>query len=318
MRFAVVDMGSNTLKFTVAERNEAGEESILVNRADTVRLAAGISRSGMIAPERAERALTAMREYDTIAKALRADVLLCVATAALRMARNGSALVSAIERDSRWRVRVIDGEDEARLVFLGLVQSLDPRQRYLVLDIGGGSTEAILVDGNELQKSESNVLGSGTLADSCFEADPPGTEAVTSATSSAKEALVTSPVLAAAGESTLLLSGGNGVFLHDLAELQGMLDAFSPDRFGEIVQWLASHPAASFADQLGIAEERARMLPAGSAIVQAAIDLTDPVNLEARPSGIRGGLILEWQRAQANPPSPGGHQDDGNVDNTAS
>src|SRR5690242_12756972 len=102
-------MGSNTLKFSVTEIDESGRETIVVQRADTVRLAAGLAQGGAIAADRMARAITSMVEFDAIADEVDADVRICVGTAALRMASNGAQVVSLIEQATRWRVRIIDG-----------------------------------------------------------------------------------------------------------------------------------------------------------------------------------------------------------------
>ncbi len=293
-RLAVVDMGSNTLKFSVTELADAGDELVIHAHAETVRLGAGVAQTGRIEPERMARALTALRDYERVASALGAEAFIGVATAALRMASNGDDLLDQIHNTTSWIVRVISGADEATLAFAGLVSSLPPDQESLLVDIGGGSTELISVSNRKLNASESVQLGSGTLADRCFTADPPGLEAVLQAVVSARTVLVDSAVLPIVTAPALVLSGGNGQFLESLSHWEAVDVTFSPAGFPELLPTLAALDSMLVATWLGIAPERARMLPAGAAIAMAVIDLARPQTIAAAPSGIRGGLVAEW------------------------
>lgn len=293
-RLAVVDMGSNTLKFSVTEILDNGEDRVIHAHAETVRLGAGVAQTGRIEPDRIERALSALREYQTVGTEYGAKAFIGVATAALRMAANGEDLLDRIRGTTAWDVRVISGADEASLAFNGLVSSLPPTQESLLVDIGGGSTELISVANRELVASESLELGSGTSADQCFTLDPPGLNAVLRAVESAGNVLGNSVVLPIVQAPALVLSGGNGQFLQSLSRWEMVGVTFSPDGFAQLLPTLAALDSMLVATYLDIAPERARMLPAGAAIAMAVIDLARPQSLAAAPSGIRGGLVAEW------------------------
>lgn len=305
-RFAIVDMGSNTLKFSVTERGADGESRVLAARTATVRLAAGIAGTGLIDPSRMLLALRAMHEFKEEAAEHDANVYLCVATAALRMASNGKVLIDQIEAGTPWKVRIVSGDDEARLAFAGVAANLPTTGTTLVLDIGGGSTEAIRAQGRVLQIAESHVLGSGTLADRWFNEDPPGAGAVTRAWETASAVLSASPAVTAGPVHTVVLTGGNGMFLQAFANLREVDLPFTVAEFPALVGGLAKTKAIEVASAIGIVEERARMLPAGAAIAQAALDLTSPAHLLAMESGIRGGLIAEWVTASSKTGSSAG------------
>lgn len=304
-RIAVVDIGSNTLKFSIADVNPDGSESIIQIDAQTVRLAAGIATTGMIEPQRSRHAVEAMQFYDQIAKALKSDAQLSVATAALRMASNGQELIDQIEATTNWQIEVISGEEEAALAFSGLVSQMPETGSALLLDIGGGSTEAIHIVDRRMIASESNGIGSGTLADASFVTDPPGLPDVLAAKSRAHEQLVSSPVITAAAGSILMLSGGNGQFLEGFAKWDRVAIPFEPRHFDSIMAALADARSIDVAAYLGIAPERARMLPAGGAIASAVMDMVAPISLHAVPSGIRGGLIARWLAEHAKQPGSG-------------
>jgi len=294
-------MGSNTLKFSVTEVTDSGVQTVIHAHAETVRLGAGVAARGSIEPQRMERALAALRDYETVAKALGVEACIGVATAALRMARNGDDLLGEIARTTGWNVRVITGADEARLAFAGIVPLLPPEDDSLLLDVGGGSTEAIHATGHAMSTWESIEIGSGTLADRYFSADPPGMVAVRSAVGRAHESLTASTVLPTVSHPVLVLSGGNGQFLEAFAAWPEVDIPFTPGRFGDLIEALADTPARLLAGYLGIVQERARMLPAGAAIAMAVIERARPTGVRAVPSGIRGGLVAGW--IAANPGS---------------
>lgn len=300
-------MGSNTLKFSVTEVDDAGSQAVVHAHAETVRLGAGVAASGVIDPVRIERALVALREYELVARAHGVEAQIGVATAALRMANNGGDLLNAIARTTGWNVTVIAGADEARLAFTGLASTL-PSGGALLVDVGGGSTELIAVENHDLIAQESLTIGSGTLADRCFTSDPPGLAEVAAARAEANDVIAASDVWSTASTlTTVALSGGNGQFLEALAGWSRIDIPFTPERFGSLLETVAIVDSGVLAGYLGIAPERARMIPAGAAIAMAVIDRAAPASILALPSGIRGGLVANW--IAANPASDGGTRD---------
>jgi exopolyphosphatase/guanosine-5'-triphosphate,3'-diphosphate pyrophosphatase len=287
-------MGTNTLKFSVTEVDEQGDQEIVDAYAETVRLGFGIGNTGQIDPHRLLMAMVALEAYERRAEELGAQDFIGVATAALRMASNGQSLLEKIERQTRWKVHVISGDEEARLTFEGLRHGMPPRARVLLIDIGGGSTEAILIQDRELVASESNPIGSGVLADAAFSTSPPGKEQVHAAVERARVILDESRVIGRIPDGFVVLSGGNGQFLKALADWEEVATPFTPAAFEKLMNTVATLDPAEIAGYLGIAVERARMIPAGAAIAKAVLDMSAPRAMAAVPSGIRGGLVSEW------------------------
>jgi exopolyphosphatase/guanosine-5'-triphosphate,3'-diphosphate pyrophosphatase len=302
-RIAVVDIGSNSLKFSVTEIDAEGQEHIIVGLAETVRLATGVASTGTIEPHRFDLALAALRHFEEQARALRVEALWGVATAALRMASNGGDLLDRIAGETSWQVRVISGDEEASLAFEGLRRELPSTGTCVIADIGGASTELIRVEDGTVAAARSIEIGSGTLADRSLRTDPPGLDAVAVAGEVALQTFQDVDVLAPAGGAPLFLTGGNGLFLSGISFWDKVRLPFVPEFFRQILEKLAVIPASEVANYLGIAEERARVLPAGGAIALALVRLIQPVSLHAVQSGIRGGLVREWMDAGF-PPGP--------------
>ncbi|MGI8483971.1 MAG: Ppx/GppA phosphatase family protein [Thermomicrobiales bacterium] len=290
---AVVDIGTNTLKFTVARCFSDGSIVDLEAQAETVRIGAGIETTGKIDPARAQRAVEALKAFAAIAQKHGAIECAGVATETLRVASNGEDLLARIAAETSWKIGVISGTEEARLTFVGLRDLLPEHGRVCIVDIGGGSTEWISAEHGEMCWSKSIPIGSGRLADRFFQSDPPGQLAIATTIGTATDVFAEAVDRDYRQGDALRLSGGNGQFIDKLRLLLGFGDMLNGNVVGRILEFLAQEPAVNVAKMLGIAEERARVLPAGVAIAAAGIKASEPTDVASVPSGIRIGLLRE-------------------------
>src|SRR6478735_2733306 len=138
---AVIDIGSNTTRLLVAEKNGDGFRQLLSQRAFT-RLGRGLKDDGSITQKKIDELAKTIATQVKLAKVLGADDVYAMATAATRDATNGDELVDAVEDQSGVRIDVLDESDEARLAFLGATHSMSEQEGSIaVIDVGGGSTE---------------------------------------------------------------------------------------------------------------------------------------------------------------------------------
>jgi len=146
-RVAAIDCGTNSIRLLVADPpTEPGGELVdLARRMEIVRLGQGVDRTGRLAPEAIERTRVALAEYAAQIGALGAGRVRMVATSATRDAANAADFRDMVRATLGVDPEVITGAQEARLSFTGAVRGL-PAGRYLVVDIGGGSTEFVLGD----------------------------------------------------------------------------------------------------------------------------------------------------------------------------
>lgn len=301
-RLAIVDIGTNTIKFSVFEIAGHGPPRLLASDAETVRLGADIVQTGMISAERLLRAIAALQRFERDAAAMDATTLIGVATEAVRSASNGGDVLATIHGSTGWHLRVIDGVEEARLTFRGLQFQLERFAACVVADVGGGSTELLHVSAGALVQSISVPIGSGRFADTYFA----GT-ATDKAMAQAREAarlVITGALSVAAAHLPLALSGGNGIFLQRLSELLTVHPRITNDSLHAVARELIVRPASEIADLLSISVERASVLPAGCSISLGAIDALESRELAAVPSGIREGVLRDWLDAR-------GHVDSG-------
>lgn len=165
MRLATVDLGTNSVRLLVADT--AGDGWCVVEQAQQVtRLGEGQAATGTLGPVPMSRTAATVAEYVRRAKALGASRVRITATSAVREAANRAEFVALVESMTGTTLEVLTGEDEARLTLLGARSGLpDLSGRFVLFDIGGGSTEFVLADGHRLERALSLRLGVVGLAE---------------------------------------------------------------------------------------------------------------------------------------------------------
>jgi exopolyphosphatase/guanosine-5'-triphosphate,3'-diphosphate pyrophosphatase len=142
VRYAVIDVGTNSVKFHIGERDAGGRWRTVVDRAELARLGEGLAQGGAIVDAALERTIAAIAGMVDEAKRHGVRTIAAVGTAGLRIASNGNEVVAAIEQRTGARVEVISGEEEGRLAYLAAKSGLGLSKGSLVVfDTGGGSSQ---------------------------------------------------------------------------------------------------------------------------------------------------------------------------------
>ncbi|MGN6160364.1 MAG: Ppx/GppA phosphatase family protein [Marmoricola sp.] len=191
MRVAAYDCGTNSLRLLVADF-DGDTMTELARDMRIVRLGEGVDRTGRIGDAAMERMLTALTDFDAVARSFGVERTRFCATSAARDAENAAEFAAAVREVIGVDPEVIPGAEEAALSFAGAVGSLGEQhpQPYLVIDIGGGSTELIL-GGKSVEAARSLDIGSVRLTERHFADDPPTTEQVAAATADVEAAMDT-------------------------------------------------------------------------------------------------------------------------------
>ncbi len=182
-RVAAIDCGTNSIRLLVADVPPEGPHTDLLRRMEVVRLGQGVDATGRLAPEAIERTRRVLAEYTAQAGGLGADRVRMVATSATRDAANRHEFEAMVIATLGRRPDVATGLEEAELSFLGATASLDaaaaahgalpPRPPFLVVDIGGGSTEFVLGDPAGVRAARSVDVGCVRLTERYLSGDPP-------------------------------------------------------------------------------------------------------------------------------------------------
>lgn len=157
--FAAVDLGSNSFRLHVGKL-EGGTIRIVKSARDPIRLGAGLDSKGNLTEQAMQAALECLKNFRAILSAYSLDAVRVVATNTLRIAQNAGSFLPAAEAAIGYPIEIISGEEEGRLIYMGVASKLSvPNEARLVIDIGGGSTELILGQGQEIRHVESFSIG---------------------------------------------------------------------------------------------------------------------------------------------------------------
>src|SRR3954469_2017894 len=280
-----IDIGTNTTRVLVADARDGRLTEVLQRRAFT-RLGRGLTAGGRIPGARIAENVGVVAEHLALAEQAGARTVRTVATAVIRSAVNREEFCRAMREHGGVDVCVLDGEEEARLAFLGATRTLDapPAGMVGVVDVGGGSTEIAIgtVDGG-VEWWRSFAFGSGFLADAYLGGDPPSAAELDDVRFHAGEMLkdIDPPAIDAA-----VAVGGSAASLRRL--VGDVLDRHSLAR---ALQALTSGPATDVAARFELDPQRVRLMAAGLLALEAA-GLTLDKPLRIARGGLREGVLL--------------------------
>jgi exopolyphosphatase/guanosine-5'-triphosphate,3'-diphosphate pyrophosphatase len=298
-RYAVIDAGTNSVKFQVGERGVDGKWRALVDRAEMTRLGEGLTPGGAIGTAPLER--TAAAIADMVAEARRHDVvaIAAVGTAGLRMAANRDAALAAIEARSGLPVEVISGEEEARLAYLGARSGLGRTPGSLVVfDTGGGSSqftfgndasvdERFSVDVGAVRYTERYGLDGVVSKDVLREA----MQAIATDLSRLDGRPAPDALAAMGGAVTNIAAVRHQLAKYDPEIVQGtVLDRAEIDRQIELYR---SRDADARRAVIGLQPKRAEVILAGACIVRTILEKLGKEFLTVSDRGLRHGVLAE-------------------------
>lgn len=171
MKIAAIDLGTNTFHLIIAETLN-GEMKILYKANQPVKLGEDITKENKIIPAAFERGLACLADFKAKLNEYDIDKLRAVATSGVRSASNGQSFIQQVKLNTGIEIDVIDGEQEAQLIYLGVKYSGAINGKSLIMDIGGGSTEFIFCDENGLNWKRSFDIGAARLMQKFFKSDP--------------------------------------------------------------------------------------------------------------------------------------------------
>jgi exopolyphosphatase/guanosine-5'-triphosphate,3'-diphosphate pyrophosphatase len=275
-RVAVIDIGTNSTRLLVADV-EGGRVAPLERRSTVTRLGRGVDLSGHLASEAIEDVCGAVGNYVGILEEFGAETVEVIATSAVRDADNGSAFVAELRERFALSARVLDGEEEARLTYLGATSEAPPAEPTLVVDIGGGSTELIVGQGPGISFHVSLQAGVIRHTERHVASDPPTPgelEALAADIRALIEASVGSGVearagVAVAGTPTSLAAIELGLEPYDPRRVHGHVLALPSIQ--RLLSRLASIPLAERVEIPGLHPDRAPTIVAGVVILVEAM-----------------------------------------------
>ncbi|SCF40555.1 Ppx/GppA phosphatase [Micromonospora carbonacea] len=235
-RVAAIDCGTNSIRLLVADLPDpaAGPDAPLVDlsrRMEIVRLGQGVDKTGRLAPEAIERTRVALASYAAEIDSLGVDRVRMCATSASRDASNAGDFRAMVERTLGVAPEVVTGDEEARLSFTGAVRGLpaDALEPYLVIDIGGGSTEFVVgTRAGGVEAAISMDVGCVRMTERHLLGDPPGLDQIAAAQADITAA-VDRALEAVPGRQAATLVGLAGSVTTVVAIAEGLTE-YEPER----------------------------------------------------------------------------------------
>lgn len=179
MKTAIIDLGTNTFNLLIAELLDNKQYQTVFNDKVGVKLGKGGINKKVITPEAFQRALDGIAKHIETIKKFKVDKIIATATSGIRSAENGKQLILQIKEQFGIDVQIISGDEEAELIYRGIKQTVEFSDDYdLILDIGGGSNEFILVNKSGLVWKQSFDLGMARLLDKFNPSDPIATNEI--------------------------------------------------------------------------------------------------------------------------------------------
>ncbi|NEP75401.1 MAG: Ppx/GppA family phosphatase [Okeania sp. SIO2G4] len=305
---AAIDMGTNSLHLVVVKIDPTLPAFTIIDRdKETVRLG-DCEANGNLKVEVMDRAIATLDRFQKIAKSANAEQIIAVATSAVREAPNGTTFLNKIADELDLYVNLISGQEEARRIYLGVLSAMEFNNKpHVIIDIGGGSTELILGDGNAPRTLSSTKVGAVRLTKEFVTTDPinkiefaylrayvrgllerPTEELLANIQEGEKPQLVgTSGTIEALANIHAYEKFGNAPtslagYQFSLAELQGLVNK------------LKKLSVSERQELPGMSQKRSEIILAGALVLQEAMSLLGMESITVCERSLREGVIVDW------------------------
>jgi exopolyphosphatase/guanosine-5'-triphosphate,3'-diphosphate pyrophosphatase len=298
--FAVVDVGSNALRFQLASVDEPGSYQIMEQEREPVRLGHAVFQTGALSPDSVEPALKALSRFKEIADRHEARAFRAIATSALREASDAPSFVARANRLGV-PLEVISEEEEARLISAGIMSGLkfDPPLGFFV-DIGGGSVEVAVANRTNTFCLFSLPLGAVRLTEQFMKSDPPTGKEIKSAQRFIDERL--KPMVRRVKREKFTMSFGSGGTVTALADTDtrltgepraGALSVLRRSRLKALLELLLSERLEQRAALIAGDPKRADIVVAGGMVLHEIMSRLDLDYLFVSNRGLRDGVMVD-------------------------
>jgi exopolyphosphatase/guanosine-5'-triphosphate,3'-diphosphate pyrophosphatase len=285
---AAVDAGSTSVHILVAavsgrEPEPLADESVFLGLADRV------DAAGFLGPEVRASLSETLARYAAVARERGADSITFIGTEPLRRAADAARVVHEVGLATGVPLFVLTHEEEAYLTLIGVTSGRPLAGPLAVVDIGGGSTEIITARPGGPVEARGLRIGAGRLAAETLHDDPPDRAEIAALRAAARRWIESIPELA---HPLLVAVGGTASNLLKVLPSIPPNRTLTRERLDEAITALAVAPAGEVAARHGINAARARILPAGAALLEAILDRAAADEIRVSEAGLREGAIL--------------------------
>ena len=302
--YAAVDIGSNSCRLKIAGVQNHRLRTLHEDR-EVTRLGESVFESGMVSPEAMANTIRALRRFHKAVQMHAVDRLRVVATSAMRDARNQQAFLSWVHSATGWKVEIISGLEEGKLIHLGVVSN-EPgaRGRCLLVDLGGGSCEITLSEQGRIREMVSLPLGAVRLTSEFLRHDPPKSEEIARMRQflqrelrraerkldghSVRTVYATSGTAAALAETIRVGIKGK----RRVATQRAKTEQTKTELVRKLTEKLTRMPDAQRAMVAGIGPRRSEIIVAGANVYAALLERLHLPGFRYSPMGLRDGVLV--------------------------
>ena len=304
MKLAAIDIGTNSIHMIIVEVTSQSSFNILNREKEMAKLGAGVFASNYISDRAFEIGLKTITRYVQLADRLGVDEIITAATSAIREAHNGEEFLNEVVSQTGLCPRIISGQEEARLIFLAVRNSIALEEdKALVFDIGGGSTEAVIGDRNAVYFKDSLPLGVLRLLDMFEDRGAVGAEGQSVLEAHIrfiaepaieqvrkfgfKRVIGTSGTIRTIGEAAYIAAGGK--------PLQSVnAEVVRLENVSELTQKLLEMKLEKRAKVEGISEKRADAIHLGGVLLTQLLKMAGVEEITLCDASLREGMILDY------------------------
>ena len=303
MILAAVDIGTNSVKYLLAETDGKKSATVLKDAVKITKLGEGLRKSGLISFPALLRTADAVQEFVADAEKKGADVIRIVGTMALRTASNGGELSDKLRELTGIETEVLSGEDEAILSFLGAISGFDLSNvnRYCTIDTGGGSRELVFAEKGEIVCKASLKTGALLLTEKFFSNDTILEEDLEKAGYELKQ--VFDSVKPPFKVDMAVGIGGN---VTSMASVYKRMEEYDPEEAHgtvlpeeEVERQIGEYSVKSPEERRkipGLDPERADIILAGACIIRYAMRFAGCSEIVVSDKGLRHGILYSMTR----------------------
>src|SRR5664279_2542095 len=298
-RYAVIDVGTNSVKFNISERRPDGTWQPLVDRAEITRLGEGLEKTGEISGDAMTRTVSAIAAMASEARDAGVLAIAAVGTMGMRMASNSQQFIDSVEQRCGVRIEIIPGEEEGRLAYLAVKAGLGLAEGSLaIFDTGGGSTQFTFGHGSAVEERFSLNVGAVRFTEKYGLAGVISQEQLHAAIDAIASELTR--IDARPTPDTLVGMGGA---ITNIAAVKHQLAKYDPDivqgsviERAEIERQIELYRSLTVDDRrtiVGLQPKRADVILAGACIVKTVMDKLGKDKLSVSDRGLRHGLLID-------------------------
>jgi exopolyphosphatase/guanosine-5'-triphosphate,3'-diphosphate pyrophosphatase len=298
-RYAVIDIGTNSVKFNISERRDDGSWLTIVDRAEITRLGEGLEKTGEISSDAMERTVSAICAM--VEEARKNDVakIAAVGTMGMRTARNSQQFIDAVEQRCGAKIEVISGDEEGRLAYIAVKSGLGLAEGSLaIFDTGGGSSQFTFGHGAVVQERFSVNVGAVRYTEAYGLSGIVSPDRLQAALNA-----IAADLARLDGRPSPDALVGMGGAITNIAAVKHCLAKYDPNVIqgsvierAEVERQIELYRSKSLDDRriiIGLQAKRADVILAGVCIVKTVMDKLQKDRLSVSDRGLRQGLLID-------------------------